>query len=322
MAKCVVCGGSADSNVCAECAGELACPLPFVTEQVLSAWARPLDATLIDTWGRVHRLEAKTSVGRQPSARGVSIFHGSVSRRHAELSLESDGWRVTDVGSRNGTRVNDDLITSPTRLTKGDRIAFGEVGFYFAIDDGTLVDVDLYHVASRTLRSGEAAGVELPRMGTDRGAVVGEGDKEGDKESDDDAPGGLPTISMRLVEAPSGGGGYLQIAKHELKLTDTQFALMLVLARKMSSEVEVAPVVRGFVPSTHLLVDLPWDTSSPSENHLKQLVRRVRAVLDQASLSTLIESRRGFGYRLRAIPRGTFEVGGQRSDTIPPPARG
>ena len=35
---------------------------------------------------------------------------------------------------------------------------------------------------------------------------------------------------------------------------------------------------------------------------------RVRAVLDQASLSTLIESRRGFGYRLRAIPRGTFEA--------------
>ena len=312
MAKCVACGGPSDSNVCAECAGELACPLPFVTEQVLSAWARPLDATLIDTWGRVHRLEAKTSVGRQPSARGVSIFHGSVSRRHAELTLEADGWRVTDVGSRNGTRVNDDLITSPTRLTKGDRIAFGEVGFYFCIDDGTLVDVDLDHVASRTLRSGEAVGIELPRMPTGR-------DDTGD---DDDAPGGLPTISMRLVEAPSGGGGYLQIAKHELKLTDTQFALMIVLSRKMASEVEVAPVVRGFVPSTHLLVDLPWDTSSPSENHLKQLVRRVRAVLDQASLSTLIESRRGFGYRLRAIPRGAFEVGGQRSDTTPPPVRG
>lgn len=307
MAKCIACGSDASSNVCAECAGELACPLPFVAEQILSAWARPLDATFVDCWGRVHRLEAKTVIGRQPSARGLSIFHGSVSRRHAEVSLEGDAWTITDLGSRNGTRINDELITMPTRLTKGDRIAFGEVGFYFWIDDGSMVEVDLDNVASRTLRSGEGAGIELPKFA----APTAEADDEAE-------PSALPTIAMRLLEAPSGGGGYLQVGKHELKLTDTQFALVGVLARKMASEAGVAPVVRGFVPSTHLLVDLPWDTSSPSENHLKQLVRRVRAVLDQASLSTLIESRRGFGYRLRAIPRGAFEVTGTRSDTVPP----
>ena len=306
MAKCIGCGSTTPSNVCGECAGELTCPLPFVAEQILSAWARPLDATFIDTWGRVHRLEAKTSVGRHPSARGLSIFHGSVSRRHAEMSLDEDGWRLTDLGSRNGTRVNDELITTATLLTKGDRIAFGEVGFYFWMDDGTLVDVDLDNVASRTLRSGEGAGIELPKR-----PAVADDDEEAE-------PSSLPTIAMRLLEAPSGGGGYLQVGKHELRITDTQFALVGVLARKMATEVDVAPVVRGFVPSTHLLVDLPWDTSAPSENHLKQLVRRVRAVLDQASLSTLIESRRGFGYRLRAIPRGNFEVGGTRSDTVPP----
>ena len=118
---------------------------------------------------------------------------------------------------------------------------------------------------------------------------------------------GLPSIEMKFLEAPSGGGGYLQIAGQQLQLTDTQFAMLLTLARRMAGETEVAPIVRGFVPSGQLIADLPWDTPNPGENHLKQLVRRVRALLDTVALGTLIESRRGFGYRLRAMPRVPFE---------------
>lgn len=293
MAECIACGARSITNLCDSCATELDSPLPFLAEQILSAWVRPLNAVLVDTWGRVHRLEAKTTVGRTPTARGISILDGSVSRRHAELRRTTEGWEVADLGSSNGTRVNDqplDPSGAPVALKDRDRITFGQVGFYFALDREGLVEADASDVSSRTLRPGDATAVKLVRP-----------------EPSESTFAGLPSIEMKFLEAPSGGGGYLQLAGKQLQLTDTQFAMLLTLARRMAGETEVAPIVRGFVPSGQLIADLPWDTPNPGENHLKQLIRRVRALLDTVALGTLIESRRGFGYRLRAVPRIPFE---------------
>ena len=291
MPSCVVCASPAPSNLCDSCAKELDSPLPFVAEQILSSWIRPLDTALIDTWGRAHRLEARTTIGRTPIARGISILDGSVSRRHAEIVRGPSGWTVTDLGSSNGTRVNDAAVEGTVALAPKDRISFGSVGFYFVGDGDRLVDTDLHDVASRTLRPGDPGANSLSRP---------------EISIEEKTFAGLPSLELKFLEAPSGGGGYLQLAGRQLQLTDTQFALLLELTRRMDTEVDVAAVVRGFVPSGQLIADLPWDSTSPNEAHLKQLVRRVRAILDTVSLGTLIESRRGFGYRLRAIPRRPF----------------
>lgn len=291
MSTCAVCDQATSTNLCDACAEDVDVPLPFVPEQIMSGWSRASDAALIDMWGRAHRLEARTGIGRIPTARGLSILHGSISRRHAELLRSADGaWSVVDLGSSNGTRVNDKTVQrSP--LATGDRVSFGSVGFFFTQRIATLVDDLPDEAASRTLRPGDAKELEL--------AVP--------EPTDEATFAGLPSIGLQLLEAPSGGGGYLAIGNRQLQLTDTQFELLRTLARRVTSEVEVPEVVRGFVPSGQLIADLPWDSISPSENNLKQLVRRVRKLLDEARLGTLIESRRGFGYRLRAIPRQPFE---------------
>ena len=291
MAVCLACGASTVTNLCSGCAAELDSPLPFVAEQILSSWLRPQNALLVDTWGRIHRLEAKTVLGRTPAARGLSIFEGSVSRRHAEIHHTANGWEIVDLGSRNGTRVNELQITAPTLLHERDRVSVGSVGFYFAFDSQHVVDADLEEVSSRTLRPGEGPELKLSRS-----------------EQTDETFVGLPTISLQVLEAPSGGGGYLQLAGRQLQLTVTQFAMLQMLARRSAREVDVPAIVRGFVPSGQLIADLPWDTSNPNENHLKQLVRRVRGLLEAVSLGTLIESRPSFGYRLRAIPQQPFEL--------------
>lgn len=291
MPACAICDRPATTNLCDACAEDVDVPLPFVPEQVLSAWSRAADAALIDPWGRSHRLELKTAVGRSSSARGITILDGSVSRRHAELTREPDGaWVVTDLGSSNGTRVNDQAVQRQV-LAAGDRVAFGSVGFYFTTKVGRLVDDLTDEAASRTLRPGDAAKVQL-EVAPPREATFA----------------GLPTIPLQLLEAPSGGGGYLLVASRQLQLTDTQFELLRTLARRVTEENEVPEIVRGFVPSGQLIADLPWDSSNPTENHLKQLIRRVRKVLDEVHLGTLIESRRGFGYRLKAMPRVPFEL--------------
>lgn len=233
----------------------------------------------------------RTVVGRSPSARGITIFHGSISRQHAELTRAPNGtWFVADLGSANGTRV-DENTSKRSPLTSGATVTFGTVGFVFTTAVAGLVEEVTAESASRTLRPGDAARVAL---------VV--------PEASEVAYTGLPTIGLQLLEAPSGGGGYLAIGDHQIQVTDTQFGLMRILACRIAEEQHVPPLVRGFVPSGQLIADLPWDSVNPSENNLKQLVRRVRRMLDDVHLGTLIESRRGFGYRLRAIPREPFDV--------------
>lgn len=272
------------TNLCDECAVELDVPLPFVAEQILSAAARPEAVVLVDVWGRVHPVEARTHIGRTPRSRGLALLHASVSRDHAELVLEDGAWWLVDLGSSNGTRRNDEPVTK-VALESGDRLAFGSIGLYFVRDDGNRVTLEPEQLSSRTLRPSEAA----PVVRTD---------------PSEHTQAGLPRLAMRLVEAPAGGGGYLEAAGATLQLSITQYAMLATLVARMRDEAAVAPLVRGFVPSGQLIADLPWEAVDPNENHLKQLVRRMRKALDSIQLGTVIESRRGFGYRLRVIPSG------------------
>ena len=69
------------------------------------------------------------------------------------------------------------------------------------------------------------------------------------------------------------------------------------MIRRMASEAHQPELVRGFVRSSELIADLSWDTREPSENHVKQLVRRVRRALIKSEIGDLIESRHRFGNR-------------------------
>jgi len=50
----------------------------------------------------------------------ASVYHARLDRRDGE-------WWLTDLGSRNGTRLNEVLITKPVPLADGDLIGVGQV---------------------------------------------------------------------------------------------------------------------------------------------------------------------------------------------------
>ncbi len=56
-----------------------------------------------------------------------------ISRRHAELRQEADGWIVTDLGSTNGVRVNGQDIRGAHMLRAGDRLELGSTEIAFDI---------------------------------------------------------------------------------------------------------------------------------------------------------------------------------------------
>jgi DNA-binding winged helix-turn-helix (wHTH) protein len=68
-------------------------------------------------------------VGRDPEAR-VAIDSAAISRRHARLTL-GEPIMIEDLGSKNGTFVNEGRIDGPVELFDGDTIGFGSVRVVF-----------------------------------------------------------------------------------------------------------------------------------------------------------------------------------------------
>jgi pSer/pThr/pTyr-binding forkhead associated (FHA) protein len=68
-------------------------------------------------------------IGRDPGA-DFSIEEYVISRRHAKIEKRDDGFYVKDIGSKNGTYVNNKLV-SEARLQDGDRISLGTIVIIF-----------------------------------------------------------------------------------------------------------------------------------------------------------------------------------------------
>src|SRR5262245_3642845 len=54
------------------------------------------------------------------------LTSSEVSSRHCRLIRTVDGWVLEDLGSSNGTWVNEQRITSAVRVTPNDRITLGQ----------------------------------------------------------------------------------------------------------------------------------------------------------------------------------------------------
>jgi DNA-binding winged helix-turn-helix (wHTH) protein len=63
-------------------------------------------------------------IGRDPSA-AVYLDYAGVSRRHARVLLDAGGATLEDLGSKNGTRLGDTLVTAAVALKDGDSIRVG-----------------------------------------------------------------------------------------------------------------------------------------------------------------------------------------------------
>jgi pSer/pThr/pTyr-binding forkhead associated (FHA) protein len=73
-------------------------------------------------------LQAVNLLGRAAD-NTVCLSHRSVSAYHARLSYQGGQWWLEDMGSRNGTAVNEIRLAEPLVVTYGDRLAFGQVSF-------------------------------------------------------------------------------------------------------------------------------------------------------------------------------------------------
>lgn len=220
------------------------------------------------------------------------LLDASISRNHARLQFTPAGtWTLEDLQSSNGSFLNDKPVSAAVPLATGNRLVFGDIGFYFVAELMNEQPVSMDPLAATTIRS------------QDRLRLVDVAPPHSDFEEAERTDAGLPQLDVRLSEPTGGGGGLVEVDGRQVQLTTTQYEFVVVLIKRMMAEAHQPDLVRGFVRSSELIADLSWDTKDPSENHVKQLVRRVRRALVKAEIGDLIESRHRFGYRLRAVPR-------------------
>jgi hypothetical protein len=80
-----------------------------------------------DGEGAIRLAGTEVVVGRSRSA-DATLDDATVSSKHARFRSLPDGrWEVADLGSTNGTRVNDHRLTEAAVLSEGDRVGIGAV---------------------------------------------------------------------------------------------------------------------------------------------------------------------------------------------------
>ena len=96
-----------------------------LTTQTIPAVQSLINAVLVLNNGERVVLEGDSlKIGRQATCR-VVFNDSNVSREHAQMRRTADGWKVLDLNSTNGIKINGQKIVTEQLLVNGDELAFG-----------------------------------------------------------------------------------------------------------------------------------------------------------------------------------------------------
>jgi pSer/pThr/pTyr-binding forkhead associated (FHA) protein len=112
---------------------ELATQKNSIAMQPVVATAPLIEAVLVMQNGERIVLETDSlKIGRQATCR-IVFNDSNVSREHAQMRRTADGWKLLDLGSTNGTKINGVKITEEQLLVNGDELSFGTSSAKFEI---------------------------------------------------------------------------------------------------------------------------------------------------------------------------------------------
>ena len=77
--------------------------------------------------------KAEITIGRDPACECV-IGDEAVSTHHARLSFHHAQWWIEDLDSKNGTKLNEEILSGPTVVISGDTIQCGHSSITVAIN--------------------------------------------------------------------------------------------------------------------------------------------------------------------------------------------
>lgn len=99
------------------------------TEPVREAWLVQIYSHGYEFGVRYQLIADNVLLGRDPEC-AIHLDNNAVSRRHAEIVRQADGFHISDLGSTNGTLVNEAPVQTAL-LRDGDYVQVGECVFRF-----------------------------------------------------------------------------------------------------------------------------------------------------------------------------------------------
>ncbi len=271
---CPVCGAPPEVGaLCRECARQVPPAEGLIRDHVRSTVAKAgAVAWLIDGFGITHAVAERTTIGRSLDGQ-VVVLATSVSREHAELRRTEAGWVLRDLGSRNGSTVDSLRAQGRVALKPPVVIKVGDVALWLVTEVATALPGML------SMRTGSLElGLLRFRMqcGELELCVVGGGD---------------PTAGGALLSRAVGASEWAERA-----LAPLEFHLLRALCARALAEAESPAAVRGCVATKQLARDLPFQSKYPSEENVRQVVRRLRTVLIELGADGLLAVVPGRGY--------------------------
>jgi len=153
-------------------------------------------------------------IGRESET--APLTDGTVSRRHAKLTLQNGRWILSDLGSANGTFLNGTRLTQPMPVDRGDQIRCGGTLLIFQAGTRPSVDVD---------ESGQLVDAAIV-------ATV--------QSSDDSVVIPTPEAGVQAI-------GNLRILYDLIQDVGSVFNTDLLLRRTLDKIAEVVPADRGYI---------------------------------------------------------------------------
>jgi hypothetical protein len=282
-------------------------------------------ATLISKDG-AHKqyLVTPTVIGRSPVC-ALFIPRSFVSAHHAEIRWEHDAWLVRDLGSRNGTYVDQKRLhhNQAVRLTSGSVVAFGDPRESWALSDCSRPAVHVEDTTTGVRTFAEDGLLMLSAPGAESISIFSRGDgwqlERGDLTlglSDGqtfvfdrrlhrfhladttsqtltlDRPARLSasTLRIRVTKDEEEVSAVLETGHQIINMGSRHaFYLLLILARQRMADADHTGRDPGWIAVSDLLRMLP-DYGSPE--HLNVDVYRLRRLLAREGIpdaSSIIE---------------------------------
>lgn len=228
-------------------------------------------AWLVDGWGAAHALAPRSALGRSHEGQ-IVLLASSVSRDHARIEAGDDGWIVRDLGSRNGTFVDGVRCQGRAPLPARALIKVGDVALWFLAEVAAEPEPP---PAMETVTAGGLVRYQLA-AGAVELCVVGAAE---------------PASGGSLLVRADGGAAW---AEHGL--APLEFQLMRAVCARAVEEASSPSVVRGCVATKQLARDLPFQSKYANEENVRQVVRRLRAVLAEIGADGVLAVAPGRGY--------------------------